>query len=116
MPSTYYLICCALAGLFLWSGWLLLFGPNFIAEEFKKWKYPDWLRVAIGVTEWSIAGMLIVQLAPRFAMLVAAAIMVAVVLTFVKDKQFKRLDMPLLLIALIGIVYPLSPPLGVLGI
>ena len=116
MPSTYYLICCTLAALFLWSGWLLLFGPDFIAEEFRKWKYPDWLRVTVGIAEWSIAAMLIVQFAPRCALLVAAAIMVAVVLTFVRDRQFKRLDMPLLVIALIGIVYPLSPSLGVVGI
>ena len=116
MPSTYHLICYTLAALFLWSGWLLLFGPNFIAEEFRKWKYPDWLRVAVGVAEWSIAAMLIVQFAPRFAILLAAAIMVAVVITFVKDRQFKRLDMPLLLLALLGIAYPLSPTLGVVGI
>lgn len=116
MPSTYYLICCTLAALFLWSGWLLLFGPDFIAEEFRKWRYPDWLRVAVGVTEWSIAGMLIVQFAPRFALLAAAAIMVAVILTFVRDRQFKRLDMPLMVIALTGIAYPLSPSLGVVGI
>lgn len=116
MPSTYLLICYTLAGLFLFSGWLLLFGPNYIAEEFRKWKYPDGLRVAVGVAEWSIAVMLIVQFAPRFAILSAAAIMVAVVFTFVKDRQFKRLDMPLLLIALLGIAYPLSPALGVVGI
>ena len=116
MPSTYYLICCTLAALFIWSGWLLLFGPKFIAEEFRKWKYPDWLRVAVGVAEWSIAVMLIVQFAPRFAFLLATAIMVAVVLTFVRDRQFKRLDMPLMLLALIGIAFPLSPSLGLLGI
>ena len=116
MPSTYYLLCCTLAALFLWSGWLLLFGPAFIAEEFRKWNYPDGLRVAVGVAEWSIAAMLIAQFAPRFAILLAIAIMVAVVVTFVKDRQFKRLDMPLLLIALNGIAYPLSPPLGVFGI
>ena len=116
MPSTYYLICCTLAGLFLWSGWLLLFGPAFIAEEFRKWKYPDWLRMAVGVAEWSIAGMLIMQFAPRLAILLAVAIMLAVVVTFVNDRQFKRLDMPLLLIALNGIAYPLSPALGVFGI
>ena len=116
MPSTYYLICCTLAGLFIWSGWLLLFGPSFIAEEFRKWKYPDWLRVAVGVAEWSIAGMLIVQFAPRLAILLATAIMLAVVFTFVTDKQFKRLDNPLLLLALLGISYPLSPALGVFGI
>jgi uncharacterized membrane protein YphA (DoxX/SURF4 family) len=116
MPSAYHLSCYTLAGLFLWSGWLLLFGPSFIAEEFRKWKYPDWLRVAVGVAEWSIAGMLILQFAPRLAILVAAAIMVAVVVTFVRDRQFKRLDNPLLVLALLGIAYPLSPPLGVVGI
>lgn len=116
MPSTYYLICCTLAGLFLWSGWLLLFGPKYIADEFRNWGYPDWLRVAVGVAEWSIAGMLIVQFVPRFAILVAIAIMLAVVLTFVRDRQYKRLDLPLMLLALLGIAYPLSPPLGALGI
>ena len=115
MPSTYYLICCTLAGLFLWSGWLLLFGPEYIAEEFRQWKYPDWLRVAVGVAEWSIAVMLILQFAPRLAILIATAIMIAVVFTFVRDRQFKRLDLPLTMIALLGIAYPLSPALGVLG-
>ncbi len=116
MPSTYHLICYTLAALFIWSGWLLLFGPSYIADEFRKWKYPDWLHIAVGVAEWSIAAMLIVQFVPRFAILLAAAIMLAVVFTFVKDRQFKRLDMPLLLIALLGIAYPLSPSLGVFGI
>jgi uncharacterized membrane protein YphA (DoxX/SURF4 family) len=116
MPNAYQLSCYTLAGLFLWSGWLLLFGPTFIAEEFRKWNYPDWLRVAVGVAEWSIAAMLIVQFAPRLAILLAAAIMVAVVITFVIDRQFKRLDNPLLVLALLAIAYPLSPPLGVVGI
>ena len=116
MHGTYYWLCCTLAALFVWSGWLLLFGPDFIADEFRKWKYPAWLRVAVGVAEWSIAAMLIVQFAPRLAFLAAAAIMLAVVFTFVRDRQFKRLDMPLLLIALIAIAYPLSPALGVVGI
>ena len=116
MPSTYYLICCTLAGLFLWSGWLLLFGPAFIAEEFRKWNYPDWLRIAVGVAEWSIAGMLILQFVPRFAIVLAILIMLAVVFTFVSDRQFKRLDMPLMLIALSAIAYPLSPALGLFGV
>jgi len=116
MPSTYYLICCTLAGLFLWSGWLLLFGPAYIAEEFRKWNYPDWLRVAVGVSEWSIAGMLLLQLVPRIAILWAASIMVAVIVTFIRDRQYKRLDMPLMLTALLGIAYPLSPPLGLLAV
>lgn len=60
--------------------------------------------------------MLIVQFVPRFAILVAIAIMLAVVLTFVRDRQYKRLDLPLMLLALLGIAYPLSPPLGALGI
>ncbi len=114
--STYYLLCCTLAGLFVWSGWLSLFGPSFIAEEFRKWKYPDWLRVAVGVAEWIIAAMLLVQLLPRLAILLAGAILVAVVVTLVADRQFMRLDLPLVLLAVAGITVRLSPSLGVCGI
>jgi uncharacterized membrane protein YphA (DoxX/SURF4 family) len=116
MLATYYLLSCTLAGIFLWSGWLSLFGPSFIAEEFRQWKYPDWLRVAVGVVEWIIAGMLLVQLLPRLAVLLATAILVAVVVTLVRDRQFMRLDLPVVLLAIAGITGRLSPPLGVFGI
>jgi len=116
MLSTYYLLCCTVAVLYLWAGWLNLFGPAFIAEEFRKWDYPDWLRITVGIAEWSIAGMLIAQIVPRLAILLAAAIMAAVIVTFIRDRQFMRLDLPVLVIALLGIAYPLSPPLGAFGV
>jgi uncharacterized membrane protein YphA (DoxX/SURF4 family) len=112
----YYPLCCTLACLFLWAGWLNLFGPSFIAEEFRKWNYPDGLRVGVGIAEWSIAVMLATQWLPRLAILLAAAILLAVVVTFVRDKQFMRLETPLLLVAILAIAYPVSPPLGVLGL
>jgi uncharacterized membrane protein YphA (DoxX/SURF4 family) len=115
MPSAYQLSCFTLVAIFLWSGWLLLFGPGFIAEEFRKWKYPDWLRVAVGVAEWSIAAMLIFGFAPRLAILLALAIMAAVIFTFVKDRQFMRLENPLLIVALLAIAYSSSPSLGMSG-
>lgn len=112
MPSAYQLSSYALVAVFLWSGWLLLFGPSFIAEEFKKWKYPDWLRIAVGVAEWSVAAMLIFGFVPRLAILLALAIMAAVVFTFVKDRQFMRLEHPLLIVVLLAIAYSSSPSLG----
>ncbi len=115
MPTAYQLSCFTLAAVFLWSGWLLLSGPGFIAEEFRKWKYPDWLRIAVGVAEWSIAAMLIFGFASRLAILLALAIMAAVIFTFVKDRQFMRLEHPLLIVVLLAIAYSTNPSPGISG-
>ncbi len=116
MISTYYGLCCIIAALFAWAGWLNLFGPKFIAEEFRNWNYPDSLRIGVGIGEWILAAMLFGQFMPRLAILGAISIMLAVVFTLARHGLFMRLETPAIVLALLAITLPLSPALGMFGL
>ena len=95
-----HLLAWLLACIFVWAGALNIVGPKFVRDEFGAWRYPAWLRVAAGLSEWLAAALLIW---PRFRLIgccVGAVVLVGVIITLLRDRQLMRLEYPLVLLAL----------------
>ena len=94
-------IAALLSIVLVWAGALNVFAPAFIRAEFKGWGYPDWLRVAVGLTEWAAAIALMIPAIRLGGCAVATAVLLGVVVTFLRDGQRMRLEYPLVLLALV---------------
>ncbi len=93
-----------LAATLAWAGCLNLAGPHFIRAEFKAWGYSDRLRIAAGALEWSAA---VAVLFPTFRLigcLIAAAVLLGVLFTLLRERAYMRLEYPLVLLVLVLIV------------
>src|SRR3989442_13843419 len=59
-----WIIALFLALVCLRSGWLKLTGNIFWVRDFRRWGYPDWFRITVGIAELTSMVLLLV---PRFA-------------------------------------------------
>lgn len=98
------LLACLLSAVLIWAGALNVLGPAFIREEFEAWGYPNWFRIAVGLTEWVAAVCLVIPALRMTGCVLATAVLVGVVGTFWRDRQKMRMEYPLVLLALTLIV------------
>jgi uncharacterized membrane protein YphA (DoxX/SURF4 family) len=93
-----------LAAVFLWAGWLNLSGPAFIREEFAAWGFPPWVRPLAGAAEWLAAALLAFGETRVFGALLGAAVLVGVIATLARAGGGMRLEYPVVLLALCGLL------------
>src|SRR5882757_4079764 len=82
------------------AGWLNLFAPDFIRDEYKRWGYSDSLRIAVGITEWIGAITLLIPSVRLIGCALAIAVLLGVVLTFLRHREFMRLEYPAMLLSI----------------
>ncbi|HMM63282.1 MAG TPA: DoxX family protein [Mesorhizobium sp.] len=94
------IVIWSLAAIFVGSAGLNLTGPDFVREEFEKWGYPSWLRFAVATMEVAAAVLLVVPATRSLGALLALAILVAVVFSLGRTREWLRMQFPLLMGAL----------------
>lgn len=94
------IVMWSLAIIFAGSAGLNLAGPEFVREEFEKWKYPSWLRFAVAGMEFAAAALLVAAGTRPYGAIVALAILAAVVFSMAKTQEWLRMQFPLLMGAL----------------
>jgi putative oxidoreductase len=95
-----WIITLLLALVCLRVGWLKLTGNIFWVRDFRRWGYPDWFRIVVGITE--LTSMLLL-LVPRFASYGAslfAVVMLGAIFTHYAHSESSRLPFNLFLLAL----------------
>lgn len=80
------------------AGWLNLSAPDFIRAEFRAWGYSDRLRVAVGVLEWIAAATLLIPPLRLIGCGVAVVILLGVLATLWRHREFMRLEYPVVLL------------------
>ena len=93
-----------LAAVLAWAGCLNLAAPEFIRAEFRAWGYSDRFRQMVGALEWIAAAALLLQPLRPIGCAIAIAIMLGVLVTLFWQRQFMRLEYPLVLMALLWLV------------
>ena len=94
------IVIWSLAAIFVGSAGLNLTGPDFVREEFEKWGYPSWLRFAVAAMEVAAAVLLGGPATRSLGALLALAILVAVVFSLGRTREWLRMQFPLLMGAL----------------
>lgn len=100
MSALEQIVMWSLAAIFVGSAGLNLVGPEFVREEFEKWNYPPWLRFAVATMELLAAVLLVLPSARTFGALLALAILIAVVFSLARTREWLRMQFPLLMAAL----------------
>jgi uncharacterized membrane protein YphA (DoxX/SURF4 family) len=98
------ILLALLAVVFIRAGWLNLFAPDFIRAEFKSWGYSDRLRIAVGATEWAAAIVLLIPSVRLIGCALAIVIILGVIVTFLRHREFMRLEYPAVLLSIILLV------------
>ncbi|WP_334389622.1 DoxX family protein [Bradyrhizobium sp. AZCC 2262] len=86
------------------AGWLNPVAPDFIRAEFKAWGYSDSLRKTVGALEWISAAALLMPPLRMIGCAVAIAITLGVLVTLSRQREFMRLEYPVVLMALVLLV------------
>lgn len=94
------LLAWMLAAILVWAGALNVVGPGFIRAEFEAWGYPAWLRIAAGLAEWSAALALLFPPTRVLGCALAIAVLLGVLATLARYRQWMRLEYPLVMLFL----------------
>jgi uncharacterized membrane protein YphA (DoxX/SURF4 family) len=94
------IVMWSLAAIFVGSAGLNLAGPDFVREEFEKWRYPAWLRLAVGVMELTAAALLLIAATRTWGAMLALLILAAVIFSMARTREWLRMQFPLLMGAL----------------
>lgn len=95
-----HVLIAILCIVFVRAGWLNLSAPSFIRVEFAGYGYSDRLRIAVGVIEWVAAGALLYSGTRLLGCVLAMLVLLGVLATFCRHREFGRLEYPLVLLAL----------------
>ncbi|WP_311029597.1 DoxX family protein [Mesorhizobium koreense] len=94
------IVMWSLAAIFAGSAGLNLAGPEFVREEFEKWHYPSWLRLAVAAMEFTAAALLLATATRAYGAMLALLILAAVVFSMARTQEWLRMQFPLLMGAL----------------
>jgi uncharacterized membrane protein YphA (DoxX/SURF4 family) len=94
------IVMWSLAAIFAGSAALNLAGPEFVREEFEKWHYPSWLRLAVAAMEFTAAALLLATGTRAYGAMLALLILAAVVFSMARTREWLRMQFPLLMGAL----------------
>ena len=95
-----WIIALFLALVCLRSGWLKVAGNIFWVRDFRRWGYPDWFRIVVGIAELTSMVLLLV---PRFAGYGASlfvVVMLGAISTHATHNESSRLPFNLFLLTL----------------
>jgi uncharacterized membrane protein YphA (DoxX/SURF4 family) len=97
-----------LAVFFVLAGTVNFAGPAIVRADFNKWSYPGWFRYLIAILEIFAGILLLLPPLRSLGALVALPIMVGVLISLLRTREFMRLQFPLFLLLLcLGVL--LSP-------
>jgi putative oxidoreductase len=99
--SLFLALVCLRSGLMKMPG---VPGSEFWERDFRRWGYPGWFRVAVGVAELVSFALLLV---PRFAAAGAGlfgVVMIGAIFTHATHDEFSRLPFNILLLVLSAVV------------
>ena len=95
-----------LVAIFVGSGASKLAGVGFVREEFVKWDYPDWFRIAVGVYELIGAALLLMPETVSAGVWWLVLLMLGAIYTHLKAKgQMPRVVLPIAVLAMLLLVY-----------
>jgi hypothetical protein len=94
------IVMWSLAAIFAGSAALNLAGPEFVREEFEKWHYLSWLRLAVAAMEFTAAALLLATGTRAYGAMLALLILAAVVFSMARTREWLRMQFPLLMGAL----------------
>jgi hypothetical protein len=86
-----------LAGVFVWAGTLNIVGPAFVEAEFAKWGYPPVMRLGIGLIELIAGALLLDARTHVFGACLAMVVLIGVMFSFARTKEWLRLEYPIVL-------------------
>ncbi|MBZ7924784.1 DoxX family protein [Ensifer adhaerens] len=102
---TMHLALSALLAIVLaWAGLLNLAAPAFVRAEFEKWGYPPALRVLVGLMELCAAVLLLWPNGQRLGALIGGLVLLGVVASLLRTREWLRLEYPLVLLAAVALV------------
>jgi uncharacterized membrane protein YphA (DoxX/SURF4 family) len=82
------------------SGLTKLPGDGFWVRDFRRWHYPGWLRLAVGVAELAAFALLLVPRTASYGAALFALVMLGAIYTHAAHGEFSRLPFNFLLLAL----------------
>lgn len=94
------IVLWSMAAIFVISSSLNLIGPAFIKEEFANWNYPSWFRFLVGTFEMTAAILFLIPHTGVYGALFALPILIGVIFSLWKTKEWLRMMLPALLLAL----------------
>ncbi|HKP72423.1 MAG TPA: DoxX family protein [Pyrinomonadaceae bacterium] len=95
-----WIVTLFLALVCLRSGVTKLPGDSFWVRDFRRWGYPGWFRLAVGMAEIASFVLLLVPRFASYGAFIFAAVMLGAIFTHATHHEFSRLPFNLLLFAL----------------
>lgn len=105
-----FLLPWLVAAVFIHAGWLNVSGPSFIQEEFNRWGFPSWFRLAVGWLEVAGAVLLMFEASRFVGSVILIVIMLGVCFTIVRHADWHNLSFPLVLLALSAYITAINIP------
>ncbi|HYD47360.1 MAG TPA: DoxX family protein [Terriglobales bacterium] len=81
-----------------------LFGYPDAVADFERFRYPEWFRMFVGVTELTAAVMLLAHQTAGYALTILAAVMVGAAFTLINAGDFREALVPMVVLGMIGYV------------
>ena len=83
-----------LAVVMLFAGGLNLLGPAFVRDEFARFGFPPWTRLAVGGLEWVAALLLVLPGWRAIGAGLAALVLLGVLAVLAREGAWMRLEYP----------------------
>ncbi len=91
------------------SGSLKVFGYQAMSELFRRWGYPDWVRITLGCVELAAAALLFWKPGRRLGAQIMIAVMGGAIATLVSHDELPGALGPMAVIGLLLLLDRLSP-------
>ena len=108
MKYVILIVACA----FLSAGIVNLIGPSVIRAEFGKWGYPSWLRIVVALVELTGALFLLMPATRIIGASILLAVILGVMVSFVRSREWMKMQYPLVLLFLLVVTLTQTYPLG----
>ncbi|MEW9586187.1 DoxX family protein [Paraburkholderia sp. DGU8] len=104
MKYVIFIVSCA----FLSAGIVNLIGPSVIRAEFKKWGYPNWLRLVVALVELIGALSLLLPATRFIGASILLVVILGVIISFVRSREWMKMQYPLVLLFLLVVTLTLG--------
>ena len=95
-----WIIALLLAFVCLRSGWLKVTGNVFWVRDFRRWGYPDWFRIVVGIAELTSMALILVPRLASYGASLFALVMLGAIFTHYAYNETNRLPFNLFLLVL----------------
>src|SRR2546430_10636559 len=102
--TTVWVLSALLAALYLFTGGTKLAGMQMAVEEFARYGYPDWFRLAVGAAEVTGAVLLLVPRAALYGAIMLSVVMIGATVTHLTHQEAPNAVVPIVLLVLLAFV------------